>query len=83
MVHNTSIYMWGFNSKGELNKEQSFSSHTDIVLSMIQLENKNLVSGGKDKNVIIWAKNGDGIYEEKQKISELLLVLVQILPSCN
>ena len=74
-VSDSSIYMWGFNSKGELNKEQSFSSHTDIVLSMIQLENKNLVSGGKDKNVIIWAKNEDGIYEEKQKITESIPII--------
>ena len=62
-----SIYMWGFNSKGELNKEQSFSSHNDLVLSMIQLNNNTLISGGKDNAVIIWTKNEDGFFEEKQK----------------
>ena len=65
-----SIYMWGFNSKGELNKEQSFSSHNDLVLTMIQLNNNTLISGGKDNAVIIWTKNEDGFFEEKQKIND-------------
>ena len=67
---NNTIYMWGASPTEGLSIEQSLSLHSDIVLSMIRLENGNLVSSGKDNNVIIWKKNEGGFYEEKQIIKE-------------
>ena len=67
---NNNIYMWGENPTEGLSIEQSLSLHSDIVLSMIKLENGNLVSSGKDNNIIIWKKNEGGFYEEKQIIKE-------------
>ena len=69
-ITNSSIYMWGANPKEGLSIEQSFSLHSDIVLSMVKLENGNLVSSGKDNMVIVWTKNEGGFYEEKQSIKE-------------
>lgn len=69
-VNNSSIYMWEPDPKEGFCSKQSFSLHSDIVLSMIKLENGNLVSSGKDNMVIVWTKNEDGIYEEKQTIKE-------------
>ena len=67
---NNTIYMWGENPTEGLSIEQSLTLHSNIVLSMIRLENGNLVSSGKDNNVIIWKKNDGGFYEEKQIIKE-------------
>ena len=65
---NSTIYMWAPNPNEGLAIDQSLSLHTDIVLSMIRLQNGNLVSSGKDNTVIIWQKNEGGFYEEKQSI---------------
>jgi WD40 repeat protein len=62
--------MWSPNNNEGLSIEQSLTLHSDIVISMIRLENGNLVSCGKDNNVIIWKKNEGGFYEEKQTIKE-------------
>ena len=62
--------MWAPNPNEGLAIDQSLSLHTDIVLSMIRLQNGNLVSSGKDNTVIIWQKNEGGFYEEKQSIKE-------------
>ena len=72
---NSSIYMWGPNATEGLSIEQSLSLHSDIVLSMIKLENGNLVSSGKDNTIIVWQKNEGGFYEEKQSIKETHPVL--------
>ena len=69
-ITNNTIYMWSPNNNEGLSIEQSLTLHSDIVLSMIRLENGNLVSCGKDNNVIIWKKNEGGFYEEKQTIKE-------------
>lgn len=69
-VTNSTIYMWAPNPNEGLAIDQSLSLHTDIVLSMIRLQNGNLVSSGKDNTVIIWQKNEGGFYEEKQSIKE-------------
>ena len=69
-ITNNTIYMWSPNNNEGLSIEQSLTLHSDIVLSMIRLENGNLVSCGKDNKVIIWKKNEGGFYEEKQTIKE-------------
>ena len=62
-ITNNTIYMWSPNNNEGLSIEQSLTLHSDIVLSMIRLENGNLVSCGKDNNVIIWKKNEGGFYD--------------------
>ena len=67
---NNAIYMWGPNPKEGFSIEQSFTLHSKVVISMIQLKNGNLVTSGMDNLIIVWKKNEGGSYEEKETIKE-------------
>jgi len=62
--------MWGPNPKEGFSIEQSFTLHSKVVISMIQLKNGNLVTSGMDNLIIVWKKNEGGSYEEKETIKE-------------
>ena len=49
---------------------QSLSSHTKAVLTVAELQNGKLISGGLDNLIIIWDKDINGAYMEKQRIKD-------------
>ena len=69
-ANNNNINIW--TKKGEDNYviKQSLSSHMKPVLTLAQLENGKIISGGWDNLIIIWDKDNLGNYVEKQRIKD-------------
>ena len=70
-ANNNNINIWS-SQGGDDNYviAQSLSSHTKPVLTIAELQNGKLLSGGLDNSVIIWDKDANGSYFETQRIKD-------------
>ena len=70
-ANNNNINIW-ISQGGDDNYviSQSLSSHTKQVLTIAELQNGKLLSGGLDNSVIIWDKDANGSYFETQRIKD-------------
>ena len=69
--NNTTINIWHKKDKeDDFIVRQSLSSHTKAVLTVVELQNGKLISGGMDNLIIIWDKDINGSYLEKQRIKD-------------
>ena len=69
-ANNNNINIWGKQGDDNYVIKQSLSSHNKPVLTLTQLGNGKIVSGGWDNLIIIWDKNNSGYYVEKQRIKD-------------
>ena len=69
-ANNNNINIWTRQGEDNFIIKQSLSSHTKPVLTLAQLENGKIISGGWDYLIIIWDKNNSGDYSEKQRIKD-------------
>ena len=81
--NNNNINIWS-QQNGEDNYivSQSLSSHTKAVLTVAELQNGKLISGGLDELIIIWDKDANGSYIEKQRIKDKKPI-TKIIPLLN
>ena len=69
--NNNNINIWSRKDKeDDYIVSQSLSSHTKAVLTVAELQNGKLISGGMDDLIIIWDKDINGSYMEKQRIKD-------------
>ena len=69
--NNNNINIWTRKDKeDDYIVSQSLSSHTKAVLTVAELQNGKLISGGMDNLIIIWDKDVNGSYMEKQRIKD-------------
>ena len=69
--NNNNINIWTRENNGDnFIVSQSLSSHTKAVLTVAELENGKLISGGMDNLIIIWNKDINGSYMENQRIKD-------------
>ena len=69
-ANNNNINIWARQGGDNYVIKQSLSSHNKPVLTLAQLENGKIVSGGWDNLIIIWDKDNSGCYIEKQRIKD-------------
>ena len=69
-ANNNNINIWAKQGDDNYIIKQSLSSHIKPVLTLAQLENGKIVSGGWDNLIIIWDKDNSGCYIEKQRIKD-------------
>ena len=69
-ANNNNINIWERQGGDNYVIKQSLSSHNKPVLTLAQLENGKIVSGGWDNLIIIWDKDNSGCYIEKQRIKD-------------
>ena len=63
------ILIYELNEKKKYYNSQSLSSHKEFVYALGELEDGNIISGGKDKKIIIWEETADKKqYQVKQEI---------------
>ena len=82
-ANNNNINIWSLQG-GEDNYviTQSLSSHTKPVLTIAELANGKLISGGLDNSLIIWDKDANGSYLESQRIKDKSAI-IKIIPLPN
>ena len=69
-ANNNNINIWGKQGDSNYIIVQSLSSHEKAVLTIAQLDNGKLISGGMDNLIIVWDKDQFGSYIEKQRIKD-------------
>ena len=69
-ANNNNINIWEKQKDDNYIIMQSLSSHEKPVLTITELENGRLISGGMDNIIIIWDKDQNGSYIEKQRIKD-------------
>ena len=69
-ANNNNINIWTKQGEDNYIIKQSLSSHSKTVLTLSQLENGKIISGGWDNLIIIWDKDNSGCYVEKQRIKD-------------
>ena len=69
-ANNNNINIWTKQGEDNYIIKQSLSSHNKTVLTLSQLENGKIISGGWDNLIIIWDKDNSGCYVEKQRIKD-------------
>ena len=71
-ANNNNINIWSSENNEDDNYviTQSLSSHSKPVLTIAELQNGKLISGGLDNTVIIWDKDPNGSYFETQRIKD-------------
>ena len=69
-ANNNNINIWAKQGEDNYIIKQSLSSHSKTVLTLTQLENGKIISGGWDNLIIIWDKDNSGCYIEKQRIKD-------------
>ena len=69
-ANNNNINIWVRQGEDNYTVKQSLSSHTKPVLTLAQLENGKIISGGWDNLIIIWDKDNSGCYTERQRIKD-------------
>ena len=69
-ANNNNINIWTKQGEDNYVVKQSLSSHSKPVLTLAQLDNGKIVSGGWDNLIIIWDKDNSGCYIEKQRIKD-------------
>ena len=81
--NNNNINIWSRqNKENNFTKSQSLSSHSKAVLTVAELQNGKLISGGMDNTIIIWDKDVNGSYIEKQRIIDKKPI-IKIIPLHN
>ena len=69
--NNNNINIWSRqNNEDNFIVSQSLSSHTKAVLTVAELQNGKLISGGMDNLIIVWIKDVNGSYIENQRIKD-------------
>ena len=69
--NNNNINIWSRqNNEDNFIVSQSLSSHTKAVLTVAELQNGKLISGGMDNLIIVWIKDLNGSYIENQRIKD-------------
>ena len=83
-ANNNNINIWSPQNNEDDNYviTQSLSSHSKPVLTIAELQNGKLISGGLDNIVIIWDKDPNGSYFEAQRIKDKNAI-VKIIPLEN
>ena len=69
-ANNNNINIWAKQGENNFIIKQSLSSHSKPVLTIAELENGKLISGGWDNLIIIWDKDISSNYIEKQRIKD-------------
>ena len=70
-ANNNNINIWSKSDKDDnFIINQSLSSHTKPVLTIAELQSGKLLSGGWDNLIIIWDRDINGSYLEKQRIKD-------------
>ena len=70
-ANNNNINIWSKSDKDDnFTINQSLSSHTKPVLTIAELQSGKLLSGGWDNLIIIWDRDINGSYLEKQRIKD-------------
>ena len=67
---NSTIYIYGRDPQKGFVIEQTLSLHEDPIISMAKYENGDVITSGKDNLIIIWKKDENGSFQEKETIRE-------------
>ena len=81
-ANNNNINIWSKQGEDNYVIRQSLSSHEKPVLTVGEIQNGKLISGGMDNLVIIWDKDTNGTYLENQRIKDKAAI-TKIIPLDN
>lgn len=76
--NNNDIMVWELNSKNQYDRKQSMTNHLNKVNSLIELENKKILSTSLDNNICIWEENDREQYSVIQRIKIKRPVIISL-----